>query len=220
MTFLVDAAKYYKGLPHQIAAWEKLEALTPPYILDGFKEDYRNAPKPSQNPLEVEYFYQNDNTSGTGYRECYSSSCAMLAAGYFKVKTDDEYNKVRARFGDSTDTNAQLAALKSLGLKPAFSVNGGVEDLKAEIDAGRPVGVGWLHAGPVTAPHGGGHWSVVVGYTDKGLILHDPNGEADLVNGNYLNNSNGKYIHYSYKNFMPRWCVDGPNTGWYMTCEQ
>lgn len=218
MSFLVDAATYYVGMPHQKAAWEKLEALTPPYILDRFKEDFRNGPKNAENPIQLVYFYQNDNLSGTGYRECYSSSCAMLAANFGKVKTDDEYNRIRQRFGDSTDTAAQLAALSSLGLKPRFSVDGGVDDLKAEIDAGRPVGVGWLHTGPVTYPSGGGHWSVVVGYTDTGLIMHDPNGEADLVNGSYCNNNNGKFIHYSYKNFRPRWEADGPNTGWYLTC--
>lgn len=221
MSFLVDAAKYYKELPHQKAAWEQLEKLTPPYILEDFKTAYRASPTPQKgNPLEVKYFYQNDNKSGTGYRECYSSSCAMLAAYYGKVSSDDEYNSIRGRYGDSTDTAAQLAALKSLGLTPNFYSDGDIADLKAEIDAGRPVAVGWLHQGPVTSPTGGGHWSVVIGYTDSGFILHDPNGEANLVAGGYANYSGGEGVHYSYKNWTPRWAVEGANTGWYLTCRE
>ena len=38
MSFLTDAAKYYKAEPHQVAAWEALEALhllPPPLIIAG-----------------------------------------------------------------------------------------------------------------------------------------------------------------------------------------
>ena len=51
-----------------------------------------------------------------GYRECFSSAAAMVAAYYKKVRTDDEYNEIRAKYGDSTSVDAQLAALRSLGL--------------------------------------------------------------------------------------------------------
>ena len=63
--------------------------------------------------LAVPYFKQLDNYSGTGWRECFSSSCAMLAAFYGKVKSDDEYNVRRALYGDTTSVTAQLSALKS-----------------------------------------------------------------------------------------------------------
>ncbi len=76
-------------------------------------------PKPPatehSNPLVVPYFSQNDNASGTGYRECFSSSCAMLAAFWGKVSSDDAYNVIRAQYGDSTEAQAQLSALRSLG---------------------------------------------------------------------------------------------------------
>ena len=42
------------------------------------------------NPLPVAWENQNDNASGTGYRECFSSSCAMLARYWGKVGSDDE----------------------------------------------------------------------------------------------------------------------------------
>ena len=170
------------------------------------------------NPIKVKYEYQNDNASGTGYRECFSSSMAMIAQYYGKVNGDDEYNSIRARYGDSTDSGAQMAALESLGLTPRFITNGTAASLKAEIDCGRPVGVGWLHKGSVSSPSGGGHWSVVVGYDDTGFIIHDPNGEANLVSGGYDNYTGGEYAHYSYKNWLPRWEVVGGD-GWYMSVD-
>jgi len=168
--------------------------------------------------LNVPYFYQYDNKSGTGYRECFSSSCAMLAAYLGKVKSDDEYNLIRQHYGDTTSSTAQLGALSRLGLHPSFLTNGTASRLKAEIDKGYPVAVGWIHKGRVSAPTGGGHWSVIVGYDDTGFLVHDPSGEADLVHGGYVNYTQGEYIHYSYKNWLQRWEIDGPGTGWYMTC--
>jgi hypothetical protein len=47
------------------------------------------------NPLPVAWENQNDNASGTGYRECFSSSCAMLARYWGKVSSDDAYNLIR-----------------------------------------------------------------------------------------------------------------------------
>jgi hypothetical protein len=60
------------------------------------------------NPLPVAWENQNDNASGTGYRECFSSSCAMFARYWGKVGSDDEYNAIRAQYGDSTSAEAQL----------------------------------------------------------------------------------------------------------------
>jgi hypothetical protein len=170
----------------------------------------------SSKTLTVPYFYQLDNQSGTGYRECFSSSCAMIAAYYGKVKTDDEYNKVRAKYGDTTDANAQLKALQSLGLNPKFIKNGNSALLENEIRNGRPAAVGWLHQGNVSAPTGGGHWTCCIGFTETEFIHNDPNGEANIINGGYISNSasRGKGVKYSKKNWLKRWECDGQNTGW------
>lgn len=171
-----------------------------------------------RNPLLVKWQSQLDNRSGTGYRECFSSSAAMLAMYWGKVANDDQYNALRAKYGDTTSAEAQLLALRSLGLKAHFHTDGRPWILEAEIDAGRPVAVGWLHRGRVSAPNGGGHWSVVIGYTSTHWIHHDPNGEALLVRGGYTPNTNGAGVAYSRKNWDPRWMVDGTG-GWYLTCQ-
>jgi GH24 family phage-related lysozyme (muramidase) len=170
--------------------------------------------RPTEKILKVQYFSQNDNTSGTGYRECFSSTSAMIAAFYGRVRNDDAYNAIRAKFGDTTDSQAQIRALRSLDLDARFVTNAAVGLLEAEILAGRPVGVGWLHQGPVKAPTGGGHWTLCIGFTPEAIVMNDPNGEANMVAGGYVNHSNGAGIRYSRKNWLRRWEADGPGTGW------
>lgn len=166
--------------------------------------------------LDVQYQSQLDNVSGTGYRECFSSSCAMLAMFHGVIGNDDAYNAVRIQYGDSTDAMAQESALRHLGLDPRFMTNCSKETLIGEINQGRPVAVGWLHYGPPSAPTGGGHWSVVVGYDDTGFYMHDPNGDANLGAGGYLPSIDGECLHYSFKNWLPRWATPNPYNGWAM----
>ncbi len=177
------------------------------------------------NPLDVVYYDQMLMDDGQGWRDCFSASCAMLACywGKLKAKDGNSYNRIRQKYGDSTDSNSQLQALRSLGLHPEFRTDGKAETLKAEIDAGRPVAVGWLHHGHVTAPSGGGHWTVVIGYDDRGFWMNDPYGSCDLVGGGYPGGGNpndtlGKRENYSYKNWLPRWMPAG-SLGWYLTCK-
>jgi len=181
-------------------------------------QTYRSKPEVETgvNPLDVPYQSQNDNASGTGYRECFSSSCAMVSMFYGKIENDDAYNLVRQKYGDSTDAQAQIRTLRSLGLEANFISNGSTSDIRNCIDAGRPVPVGWLHKGNVTAPSGGGHYSVIIGYTNDSWIVHDPNGPAMLVPGGYENSFDGASLSYSFKNFNPRWIVGGEGDGWYM----
>jgi GH24 family phage-related lysozyme (muramidase) len=164
--------------------------------------------------LKVPFESQNDNASGTGYRECFSSSAAMVAKFYGKVKSDDEYNRIRAKYGDTTDAQAHVKALTALGLNPQFRTNGTEALLDSELSNGRPLMVGWLHKGTVGSPQGGGHWSVVIGCTKSAILHNDPNGEADLIHGGYVNHSKGNSIAYSRKNWLPRWLPNGPGSGW------
>jgi GH24 family phage-related lysozyme (muramidase) len=173
--------------------------------------------------LKVKYFPQRDSATIHAHRMCFSSSCAMMA-DYLKPtaiqvseQEDDYYMKNYVfKYGDTINPNAQISALRDLGIKAEFRQNLSPEDVFRQIDKGIPVPVGFLHHGPVTAPRGGGHWSVIVGYDrDTGhWIVHDPYGELDVVNGGYYGSTNGANQHYSFRNFNPRWMVEGNGTGW------
>lgn len=218
--------KHYEDLPHQKSAVAKLYR----HILEAdqsllteqaeWLQDFRNrSGELLGRTLAVPYFSQRDNKSGTGYRECFSSSIAMIASFWLPetIKSDDQWNAIRSKYGDTTDVQAQLLALRSVGLKANFLTNGTGSKIKEEIRQGRPVAAGWLHHGPVSHPQGGGHWSVVIGFTaDKRFIHNDPYGEAALVEGGYVN-SKGAGVKYSEKNWLPRWEVEGKGSGWYVT---
>ena len=89
-----------------------------------------------------------------------------------------------------------------------------------QLNRGIPCPVGWLHRGPASAPSGGGHWSLVIGWDpdSRQLLMHDPNGEADLVNGGYVSTAlgSGKALRYSERNWGRRWQVEGNGTGWWI----
>jgi hypothetical protein len=122
-------------------------------------------------------------------------------------------------YGDTTDAKAQIRALSSYGVKARFTTTAGWKDIEQQINAGIPVPCGFLHRGPVTAPRGGGHWLIVVGFTQTHLVVHDPYGEADLVNGTTLGGV-ARFMRYSRQNFGRRWMVEGLGSGWAIIAER
>ena len=205
---LLPFFQFFRGTPHQLAAIKQLEESMPPELLEEHEADWFQAWKESGYDQQVfmPYFKQLDNETGTGYRECFSSAAAMVAAYYKKVRTDDEYNKIRAKYGDTTSVEAQLAALRSLGLEAEFRKDGDADMVELEIEAGRPVLVGWLHAGnmlrgepPMCNGLGCGHWSVISGYAGKNSndpewIMQDPRGYPEMEKGGHSNPHLGRNV--------------------------
>ncbi|MBD1194446.1 glycoside hydrolase family protein [Vulcanococcus sp. Clear-D1] len=233
---LLDAVRHHKGLAHQQEAWLQLERSLTAEQRAAFAEMFRTPASPSNATskpelpglieLPVPYLSQNDSATSQGPRMCFSSSCAMAAA-FLKPdalrgpgQLDDQYLALVQRHGDTSDANAQVAALHSLGLQARFRTDGSIEDLIEQLKRGLPCPVGWLHKGPVSAPSGGGHWSLVIGWdpAKRQFLMHDPNGEADLMNGGYVTTSigSGAALRYSERNWGRRWMVEGAGTGWWI----
>jgi hypothetical protein len=133
---------------------------------------------------------------------------------------DDRYLARLQRHGDTTEANAQIQTLRGLGIQAELRKDGRIEQLIAQLQLGLPIPVGWLHHGPVTAPRGGGHWSLVTGWdpATRTVLMHDPNGEADLVGGGYARTAvgSGRAQRYSEGNWGRRWMVEGVGTGWWL----
>lgn len=168
--------------------------------------------------LNVPFFDQKDN-GPEGWRQCQSSSIAMCLA-FLKIggiTSDTQYVKVVNKYGDTTERQPHYDAMKSLGYQGAkFSTTLSADDIKAQLNAGKPVCAGVLHHGPVSKPSGGGHFIVIKGYNERGWIVNDPYGELDLVNGGWASQAigAGKDQIYSYKNLNPRIFTPGPRDGW------
>ena len=165
--------------------------------------------------LAVPAWLQTDNYTQAN-RTCNSSSCAMCLA-FFKpdaIKSDDEYIKklIAGGYGDTTDHGAQGRLLKSYGLNSAWHTNLGFANLEKELKAGRPVVIGILHRGTLSAPTGG-HMLVVRGMKTNGdFIVNDPYGS---VNDGYSGPpENGKGAVYTRKMLQSRWLPEGPTSGW------
>lgn len=208
---LVDVAALSQGTQTAKSAKPKVAATTSKVAKGGGKK------------LQVMYFSQRDNAA-QAHRTCNTASCWMGAL-YMKTSLWQECGedqnadlnfylpKVEA-YGDTTDHGAQSRALETLGVKSEWHTTLSMNDVKKEIDAGRPVVMGVLHKGPVSSPRGGGHMILAVGYDDTGMFIHDPYGDMDLVNGGYPGSTDGSFRHYSHKNLGARFEVDGPGTGW------
>ena len=168
--------------------------------------------------LNVPYFPQTDNYRDAN-RTCNSSSCAMclefLKPGTLKgAKGDDAYIQKVFAIGDTTDHAVQTRVLKDYGVNSEFRYNLGFADLDRELAAGRPVAIGILHRGSLSAPTGG-HICVVIGKSPDGksYICNDPYG--DLMSGYTTPVNKGKGAVYPVEVLKHRWLEKGKDkTGW------
>ena len=216
----------YKGQPQQLAGIEELRQAIlqadPTLLTEGasWSLNYRKSPpKPATtNPLPVPYLHQQDMASD-GWRKCFTTTAAMIAeylgAEPRGVAGERAYDAVRANYGDTTTSQAQLAALRHLGLDAHYGTDGTQQRIIDLLDQGHPVGLGMLHHGSTAHPTGG-HWILAIGPTPSHCIVHDPYGEQDLVAGTWAHRgSGGEAVTYSWKNLLPRW-MPGGSGGWYL----
>jgi len=217
---------YDEKNPKHVAAVEQLEKdleqKQPDLIEDEsnwvriFRE---KAPVPAQvGVLPVPYYPQTDNYRDAN-RTCNSSSCAMcleyLKPGTLKgAKGDDAYVQKVFAIGDSTDHAVQTRVLESYGVKSQFSYNLSFADLDKSLSAGKPVVIGILHRGSLSAPTGG-HMLCVIGKSPDGksYICNDPYGS---LNDGYTGPvTKGKGAVYSKEVLKYRWLEKGKDkTGW------
>ncbi len=169
-----------------------------------------------------QYYPQTDSRTAHADRMCFSSTMAMgikylWPKSLLGANADDDYLRTVLKYGDTTNSFAQIQAAATYKVKATFYRNGSLRSLQDRLEAGLPVPVGFLHHGPASAPRGGGHWVLLIGMTETHGIFHDPFGKLDNANGGYVSRgSGGKAVKYSWKNWLPRWEVDGPGTGWFM----
>jgi hypothetical protein len=162
-----------------------------------------------KKPLAVPYFSQRDNFTQS-WRTCNSSACAMVARFLgASLTTDDEYLRKVIAIGDTTDHDVQTRVLQSYGIRSAFFRNLDYDDLDRSLERGRPIVIGILHRGPITAPTGG-HMIVVIGKYDAGYICHDPYG---TVHDGYSGRG-GASERYSRAMLNARWLTHRPKSGW------
>ncbi len=164
--------------------------------------------------LKVPYYSQRDNQSSEWWRQCNSSSHAMIL-NYLRpgsVASDDDYIRrlVNPR-GDTTDWGVHTQALADFGVESEFRQNLDFDDLERSLLLMLPVAIGVLHNGTLASPSGG-HVLVIIGMDKtKGVFYaNDPWGQ-----GFDYSNHDGRGARYPiYPSLERRWLADGENSGW------
>jgi hypothetical protein len=128
------------------------------------------------------------------------------------AKGDDAYVQKVFAIGDSTDHTVQTKVLESYGVKSYFSYNLSFADIDKSLSAGKPVVIGILHRGSLSAPSGG-HMVVVIGKKGNDYVVNDPYGS---LNDGYTGSvTNGKGAVYKKSDLTYRWLENGKDkTGW------
>jgi len=223
----IDLHNFFKHYdeknPKHVEAVEKLEQVLysklPEEVEDtsDWVKTFRSrSQKLATNILENFPFYPQTDNYRDAQRTCNSSACAMCLE-YFKPGTlkgpkgDDAYVQKVFAIGDTTDHTVQTRVLMSYGINSSFRYNLSFADLDRELANKRPIVIGILHRGPLSAPTGG-HMVVVIGKTPSGdYIVNDPYGS---LNDGYTGNvTNGKGAIYKRSDLVRRWCPAG-NDGW------
>jgi len=214
--------KYYdEKNPKHIAAIEQLEKdLDNSPLIDDSSNWVRiyRTPVQKQTTTILEnfpWFPQTDNYRDP-QRTCNSSACAMCLE-YFKPGTlkgatgDDAYIRKIFAVGDTTYHTVQTRVLMEYGINSSFSFNLTFADLDKELADKKPVVIGILHRGPLSAPTGG-HMCVVIGKTPSGdYVVNDPYGS---LNEGYTGAvTSGRGAIYKRSELISRWCPD-KNNGW------
>jgi uncharacterized protein YvpB len=119
--------------------------------------------------LDVPYFYQYDNRYEPG-STCGVTSTAMALNWWLPGHTTPD--ELYQAYGKSqAQSPSGIAAIyRAEGLSAASTTTGTRAEIRAHLDAGRPVVVhGWWTSA--------GHIAVIVGYDDADWIVNDPAGD-------------------------------------------
>lgn len=183
--------------------------------------------------LKVPYASQVGNEEITAgrvwydWRQCNTTSNAMLAdfllngeltkrakeKGYKnqdgKSEAESAYMRVVAKYGDTTDHDAQTQALKELGIESYFSYTIGGKDILASLNLGIPVVVGFAYKDD-------GHICLIVGHdlAKKVWLVHDPYGTRHGSSNNYDIGVGGAFDPYTYDTMQRIFWDRGREAGW------
>lgn len=174
--------------------------------------------------LNVPYFMQLDNDPtvfGPGWRQCNTTSNTMLADYLLKGKLSEAaaaksypepeslYMRLVAKYGDTTDHDAQTKALKDLGIDSYFSYSLSPQDLMLSLSYGIPVVVGFAYKGS-------GHICCITGHdpVKKAYLVHDPYGIRHGTSDSYDVGIPAAFDPYPYNTMQLIYWDMGGEAGW------
>ncbi len=184
---------------------------------------FPNKPKTNDFKVNAPAFNQRDNDTnlfGDGSRQCFLTTISMLIEalkpGTLKKKAKDAglyeaesaYAKVLDKYGDTTDNQAHVKALKEFGIEAYFSSTASIQDVATSLYNAVPcaAGIGWSTSG---------HWLLFTGRNDRGLYGNNPYGilHPDGGHGGYYT-TEGFTDFFSWSLLKQVYVDLGPDAGY------
>ncbi|HEY9205132.1 MAG TPA: C39 family peptidase [Candidatus Methanoperedens sp.] len=118
--------------------------------------------------IKVPYFKQES------WYACGPACMRMVLAYFGFIKTEKEVMEACGTTELGTTSTQISTAFQKFGIKASSVKNANIEDLKHEINEGRPVIVLVDPSHIYGGISGFGHFIVIVGFKDEEIIYHDP----------------------------------------------
>lgn len=155
------------------------------------------------------------------WRQCNTTSNTMLANFLLKGELTNKakeqglpepesiYMRIVAKYGDTTDHDAQTKALNELGVESYFSYTVSSKDVLLSLKAGIPVIAGFAYKFS-------GHICVIAGHdpAKKIWLVHDPYGTRHGASDNYDIGIGGAFDPYTYDTMQRIFWDQGGEAGW------
>ena len=155
------------------------------------------------------------------WRQCNTTSNTMLANYLLKgeltnkakeqglPEPESTYMRLVAKYGDTTDHDAQTRALKELGIESYFSYTLSSKDVLLSLKANIPVVAGFAYKYD-------GHICIIVGHdpAKKVWLVHDPYGIRHGASDNYDIGIGGAFDPYTYDTMQRIFWDQGGEAGW------
>jgi uncharacterized protein YvpB len=161
---------------------------------------------PKEVRLNIPYKSQRDNKFNPG-GSCNVTSVAMCLS-YLGVTPqrkgiqleDELYAYMQGKRLDRHNPQDLAIAIRDYGKKDDFTFKGTIVRCQGHLDNGNPCVVhGWFT--------NSGHIIALVGYDERGFIVHDPWGE--YWDNGYDTGASGAFLHYSYGLIKETCMTDG-----------
>lgn len=164
-----------------------------------------------------DYPYLHQDTEGVKERRiCQTKSIAsaLMYLGLGGIEKCSDYADVVHRYGHGAYRRHHRAAMEDIGVTATFSHTLGYDEIKDEIDEGKPVIAGLWSKGPYLKPRGLTYFVAIYGYDSKDWLIQDPLGKLNLLNGFWddLTEGAGQEIRYDME-LLDRRLFQGGGSG-------
>ena len=131
------------------------------------------------------------------------------------INSHDDYLKVVNKHGNPFSRHPNAKALNDLNVQTSYSFSFDDQDIREEINGGKPVITKLFIDGASSRPCGRYQYAVVTGYGEDYWLVQNPLGQLDIENGDFLDKgiNSGKDNRYGFEHMNPRFMIEGGSTG-------